>query len=172
MFVIYEDVLVEHLVKHKPTVVNILIKIGAILLGLVVTLTAWLITPTYSYLLFTAAWVAAYFLFTFQNYEYEYIYSSGDLYIDRITAKRRRKRLLSVSMDSVVLLAPCDEAHEHLKNTVNPVKTADCSPSRKDENRWFLVAKTSAGDQSMLIFSPSERMLTELRKALKDKVRA
>ena len=75
-------------------------------------------------------------------------------------------------MDSVVLLAPCDEAHEHLKNTVNPVKTADCSPSRKDENRWFLVAKTSAGDQSMLIFSPSERMLTELRKALKDKVRA
>ena len=167
----YEEALVEQLVRHKPTIINILIKIGAILLGLVVTLTAWLITPTYSYLLFTAAWVAAYFLFTFQNIEYEYIYSDGDLYVDQITNKRRRKRLLSVHMDDVQMLTPCDEAHAHLLRDVAFNRTVDYSPEKKAEGRWSLIAASASGDRSQLIFTPNERMLEVLKKALWDKVR-
>ena len=166
---VYEDVRVEQLVKHKPTFLNILIKFAAILLGLVVTATAWLITPRYSYILFTAAWIAAYFIFITQSYEYEYIYDSGDLYIDKIVAKRRRTRAIATHMDQIELFAPCDDAHANLVPAQGLESSQSYCTSKKAQGRWFFLIPGKTGGKIQVIFEPGARMQETLQNALRGK---
>lgn len=167
----YNDVFVEQLVKHKLRLKNIVIKILAILLGVVVTLTAWLITPTYSYILFTAAWILAYFIFRSQDYEFEYTFTNGEIDVDRIVAQRQRKRVLSTNCRAIDLMAPYDEAHKHLADNYVLVRTVDYSSSPKAEGRWFFIFTGTSGVKVMVIIEPTRRMLEAFLGELKDKVR-
>ncbi len=170
VFILYNDVFVEQLVKHKPRVRNILIKVLSILAGIVITLVAWLISPTYSYIIFTAAWLLVYVLFKSQEYEFEYIFTNGDLDVDRITAQRRRKRVMSTDCRSINVMAPCDEAHEHLAQKYELVRTVDYSSAINAENRWFFIFTGGSGAHVKVIFEPGKRLLEAMKAELKDKV--
>ena len=168
---VYKDVFVEQLVKHKLRLKNILIKIAAILLGVVVTLTAWLISPTYSYIIFAAAWIAAYLIFKSQEYEFEYTFTHGDFDVDRIVAQRRRKRLLATKCIYIDLMAPYDEAHKHLADNYVLTRTVDYSSSPKAEGRWFFIFTGASGLKVRVIIEPTPKMLQAFQDELRDKVR-
>lgn len=167
----YEDVFVEQLVKHKPRFRNIAIKVLAILFGLAITLTAWLITPTYSYILFTAAWILAYIIFKTQDYEFEYAFTNGDLDVDRIVAQRKRKRILSTNCQAIQLMAPCDEQHAHLADNYVLARTVDYTSAKNAPGCWYFVFKGTSGAMVKVLFEPSARLLEAMKAALKDKVR-
>ena len=166
----YQDVFVEQLVKHRLRLRNLLIKILAILFGLVITLTAWLISPTYSYIIFTAAWILAYIVFKTQDYEFEYAFTNGDLDVDRIVAQRKRKRVLSTDCKSIVLMAPCDEAHLALAREHQLVRTVDYASSKNAPGRWFFIFVGQSGVKVMAIIEPCEKLLTAMKNELQEKV--
>ena len=168
---LYDDVFVEQLVKHKLRFKNIAIKALAILFGIVITLTAWLISPTYSYIIFTAAWILAYLIFRTQDYEFEYTFTNGDLDVDRIVAQRRRKRILSTNCRSIDLLAPCDEAHLHLADNYVLARTVDYTSSKNAPGRWFFVFTGTSGVKVRVFFEPGKRLLEAMKHELKDKVK-
>ncbi len=167
----YDDVFVEQLVKHKPRFKNIAIKVLAILFGLVITLTAWLISPTYSYIIFTAAWILAYIIFRTQDYEFEYSYTNGDLDVDRIVAQRKRKRILATNVRSIDLMAPCDEAHAHLADNYVLARTVDYTSSKHAPGRWYFVFTGNSGVKVKVFFEPSAKLLDAMKRELKDKVK-
>lgn len=167
---LYNDVFVEQLVKHKLRFKNILIKVLSILFGIFITLTAWLISATYSYIIFTAAWLLVYAIFRSQDYEFEYIFTNGDLDVDRIVAQRRRKRVMSTDCRSIVVMAPCDEAHEYLTKEHEIVRTVDYTSSPTSENRWFFIFVGASGAKVKVIFEPGKRLFEAMQSELKDKV--
>lgn len=167
---VYEDVFAEQLVKHKPRLKNIVIKVLAILMGVVVTAFGWLVTQNLYPVLLAAAWLGAWYIFTSENYEFEYSFTNGELDIDRIVAQRRRKRLLSTNCRTFVLMAPCDAEHEKLTENMVLARTVDYSSSPSANGRWFFVFTGTSGVMVKAIIEPTPRMLQVLKDALKDKV--
>lgn len=168
---LYHDVFVEQLVKHRLRLRNILIKVLAILFALFITATAWLISPTYSYIIFTAAVLLAYLIFRSQDYEFEYTYTNGELDVDRIVAQRRRKRVMSTNCRCIDVMAPYTQENEHLRKAYKVIRTVDYSSSPKSESRWFFVFTGTSGAQVMVIFEPGARLLDAMKDELKDKVK-
>lgn len=168
---LYNDVFVEQLVKHKLRPKNILIKVLAIVVAVIITLTIWLIVPTYSYIIFTAAVLLAYVVFRSQDYEFEYIFTNGDLDVDRIVSQRRRKRVMSTDCRSINVMAPYTPENEHLTKKYDIVRTVDYSSAPKAEGRWFFIFTGGSGAQVMVIFEPGKRLLEAMKHELKDKVK-
>ena len=98
------DFYTEQLIKKKTDGKDIAIKILLIVLTvisffIVFLLPLLILVP----ILFIVADV---FLFRRMDVEYEYIYINGDLDIDKVMHKERRKHMLSVNVKDVEMLAP------------------------------------------------------------------
>lgn len=112
-------------------------------------------------ILFLAVAVAigygAYYLSGQMNLEYEYIFTNGDLDIDKIFSKRTRRRVGSVDCRKIERMGKYDpEAHRN--ETYNEKIVA----ANINENTWFAVARED-NETTLLIFSPSEKLLAAMK---------
>lgn len=112
-------------------------------------------------ILFLAVAVAvgygAYFLSGQMNVEYEYIFTNGDLDIDKIFSKRTRRRVGSVDCRKIERMGKYDpEAHRNENYNQRIIA------SNIDGETWYAVAREE--DQTvLLIFSPGERLLAAMK---------
>ena len=92
--------------------------------------------------------------------EYEYTFVKGELDIDKIMAKSKRKRCAVLNMDQTEIVAP-EGAHQldNFKNT--PCKTMDFS-SHIPENKKYVMYTSYHNEMVKIIFEPSERMLDDM----------
>ena len=98
------------------------------------------------------------YAFTSQlNVEYEYIFTNGDLDVDKIFSKRTRKRVGSVKCRDIIRMGKY-EPEAHRNETYNVKIVA----SNVDEEAWFAVAQSEA-DSILLIFKPGERLLAAMK---------
>lgn len=152
------------LVDKKVSVLNLLLRVlcgvgcvGSVLLSL---------TPATMGSLFGVAilfGVAFYFLQVGSKIEYEYTYIEGELSFARIKDKRKRKELLSVDMDTMILVAP-ENAGElrGYHNGTNNVVVKDFTSGYPEREIFELVYK--AGEKTMIIrFEPDKNMLQLVR---------
>ncbi len=111
----------------------------------------------------------AWWLITSMNVEYEYIVTNMDLDIDRITAQRKRKRMLSVKSKDFEICAKRNGPHfrEWSKGSY-PVLDYSGSPDSPD--CWFAVVPV-AGKPSLVLFEPDERMIQNFRRFSPNKVK-
>lgn len=99
----------------------------------------------------------AYFLSSQMNVEYEYIFTNGDLDVDKILSKRSRKRVGSVKCRDIVRMGKYDpEAHRN--ETYNEKIVA----SNVDGEAWYAVAEGDAVS-TLLIFKPDDRLLAAMK---------
>ena len=91
--------------------------------------------------------------------EYEYAVFEGELSIDKISGKRKRKRVVQVSPRKIEKLAPAAalNASEHFDRIVI------ASPS-KAEATWFVTYRSKKNGHTLVLFSPCEDLLRELYK--------
>ena len=159
----------EQLVKKMNTGADWAKKIGLAILGLLVaTVLMWLSFFTgftaFIFLsvgcLFGLVW-----LLTGMNYEYEYIITNDDLDIDKITGKRKRKRLITLKMNTVEEFGIYDGT-----NGENAEATVIASDGT-NINGYYLIAKHKTHGRTMLIFSPDERMVGLILETLPYKVK-
>lgn len=163
------DTFGEQLVKKMNTGADWAKKIGLAILGLLVaTVLMWLSFFTgftaFIFLsvgcLFGLVW-----LLTGMNYEYEYIITNDDLDIDKITGKRKRKRLITLKMNTVEEFGIYDGT-----NGENAEATVIASDGT-NINGYYLIAKHKTHGRTMLIFSPDERMVGLILETLPYKVK-
>ena len=101
-----EDAYAECLVKRKDPAYAFPAKAGITVLLVIALLTAFV--SLLGLVLLAAVGVAAYFVHTGLSVEYEYLFVEGDLSIDRILAKSRRKKVLECRKDEIQIVAPSD----------------------------------------------------------------
>lgn len=158
------DIFLEYIVKRKKGAKEIAIIAGILLLLLLLLLLSpfiFVLFPAIGSLLFLAdagLIFGAYWLITKQNIEYEYIVTNGDIDVDRIEHRRKRKRVMSVHCKTFDIIAPVgDPAHRGEENS-NVTRVLDVSSS-PDSGRAYFALFSKDGQRIKMIFEPTAKML-------------
>ena len=152
------DVFCEYIVKVKKNPAELTISALGIILAVILLGFSlfFLFTPFSSFVLLIDAGVVygAYILITHFNVEYEYILTNGDIDIDKITAKRKRKRVLSFSTKEFEIVAP-------YKQGENYTNVLDLG-TRNYENAHYAVFSKD-GQKNTLVFNPPQKMIEAMK---------
>lgn len=162
-----QDIYAEWLVKRKtPGYVYIAVPavVLACLIGLFLAFfTQWGVIAT------VLIFVGCYFLVRTFKVEYEYVFVTNELDIDRILNQSRRKRAYRLQMENVELVAPW-ESHELDNFRNNPgFKLVDVSSGYAKHKRYGIVYSES-GNNTLFIFEPNDRILDVMHRCSPRKV--
>lgn len=169
------DVFLEQIIKKKSTMkdnfIKALILLGAILVFLFAFRFVWIPefgVGSFAFLIAVGVLVFAWYVITGLNLEFEYIYTNGELDIDKISAKRKRKRMLTVKINSFETFGKYD--HQKLKTEkFNKVFHACTQPL--DESVYYAIFHGKEGQRCLLTISPNEKLLAEIEKQTKRRIR-
>lgn len=167
-----QDLFNEVLVKQRWSALEYGI-LGLIIAGTFVILFLLLMFIDYVLpfipLLFIALIFGIYFLIKNMRREYEYIATNGHLDIDRIIAKSKRKRVLSLSPSEIDEVAPLAES-QALKNKSKNLKILDCSSREKDADIWCVSGRYK-DKQTLVLFDANDKIINNLRRFSPNKVK-
>lgn len=137
---------------------GLLLAAELLVLVLLVLLTLW---AQYSILLFTilaaagSLWLLK-FLWEGTNTEYEYIVTNDDLDIDKIIGKRKRRRMITISLKTVTELAP------YLNETDVSADVTVVAHDGSGEDLWYLLARTEKYGDLLVLFNPNDAVRENL----------
>lgn len=148
------DFYTEQLIKKKTDGKDIAIKILLIVLTVISFFIAFLLPLLILVpILFIVADV---FLFRRMDVEYEYIYINGDLDIDKVMHKERRKHMLSVNVKDVEMLAP--EGAFQLQS-YKAGKIYDYSSGIPSVPNRYVLVFTRSGETFKVLFEPNSDLV-------------
>lgn len=98
----------------------------------------------------------AYLLLTGTSVEYEYIVTNNDLDIDKISGKRKRKRLITVKLNTVTEWG----AYEEGKGS--GAEATVMASDGTGNGLWYIMAKHEKYGDVMVIFNPTETTATNI----------
>jgi hypothetical protein len=155
------DIFVEQIVKKVPDAKDNAKKVALIagtivLAGLLLVFLMGLFP--FNIVLFFGAIYGCYYLFTGLDCEYEYIITNGDLDIDKIIAKRKRKRLISVKISTFEDFGKYN-ANSKPADGVTTVLAGENS----GEGDYYADFKHPTLGNVRLIFTPNEKTITGMK---------
>lgn len=161
------DTYVEWLVKRKTPFYMYVIDAVLAVITLICVLLA-LMTNVLAVVLMLASGFITYLAFRNTNVEYEYLFVTGSLTIDKILGKSKRKKAWEGTMDEIQIIAPSDSA------VLNDYKAAnqeqmDFSSKMPGAKTYTLIAQTG-GKNVKIIFEPNDAMLQCFRQTSPRKV--
>jgi len=114
-------------------------------------------------LIFGAATYGMFILRNNQNIEYDYTFTNGVLDIAKVINNSKRKKLLSADIKEFEIIAPTsDEGFARMLNHQGIQKRHNYFVN-KGKGLYYGIF-THEGQKSMLVFEPSEKMLTIFKK--------
>lgn len=156
------DTFIEQIVQQKKTAADYLLIVGCWLLAAVLTVACWLFLPPLVLFALCGSAFGAWWLSSLRNKEYEYCVTNGDVDIDLITAKRARKRVVSVAGRKVETLLPYDAA----KSTAGYQRVVVAAPSLREAGLWSFTYHSKKNGHTLVIFQPEQRVLSALYQGL------
>lgn len=133
------DIVIRVLICAAAAAVIALSVIGAVMFGF---------TPII--IIGIGACYLAYLLLTGTSIEYEYIVTNNDLDIDKISGKRKRKRLITVKLNTVTEWG----AYEEGKG--GGAEATVMASDGTGNGLWYIMAKHEKYGDVMVIFNPTE----------------
>ena len=155
-----DDLYVECLVERKPAPFQPLIRGGAYGLAVVSFLAGVIINPLFFVLtaaLILCIWLALPAL----NVEYEYLYVSRSLTIDRILSKEKRKKAAEYDLERMEIFAEDGAVQlDQYKNMDIPVRDY----TSRIENRavWVLIIRNE-GSAERILLEPDEKLIHAMK---------
>jgi hypothetical protein len=168
------DVFIERLVKKKKDTNDILLTIavwvGGILLAFILLTLSGKLRFIGPFLIFIYAGIAygGYILISGINLEYEYSVTNGDLDIDKIMARRRRKRIFSANIKEFDIIAKVksEKFTDEYRNIANKIKAV----SSMDSADLYFACVQYKGNKTVLYFEPDEKMLNAFKTSIPRKL--
>ncbi len=171
------DTYIEELVKKNKEPKDYLLSVMLVLGG--VCMTAFLLvlslfasqflgafsqmSGTVGLLLIAGLWYLIYILHNSRSIEYEYIVINSSLDIDKIMAKKRRKKMLELDIKDATLMASVDDDMHNsvLNNPDNSIKVIDLSAKSKNLDTYF-IDYSDGGKRQIVVFQPTSKMVEAL----------
>ncbi|MFP4697548.1 MAG: DUF6106 family protein [Eubacteriales bacterium] len=154
------DIFLEQIVKRKQTIKVMATK--ALILTLAFVLILLVLPFPFINIVGTiiVAWLAYYF-FTNQNVEYEYIFTSGELDFDKVLNKRKRKKVTSIDAKSIIIMAPALSS-EHKSEFNSYSKKYDCSSGEITEKTYVIMISRNK-NKIKILFEPNNKILEAIK---------
>lgn len=150
------DSYVEILVKRRREPKQFIIKVGMIAITVVLLIMGFFIHGLF-FIPGVLLLLVDNFALPLLDVEYEYLYVSGELTIDKIMGKNRRKNCFTGEMDKIELIAPVNS--QKLKELGNVQYTERDYTSRKEEHRVYACIFRGEKEACKVLFEPDVKML-------------
>jgi len=162
------DVFKEQIVKRKQTGMDSLKRVGLVVAMIIVFIIALVVVPYIAPglafltpVLILLAGFGAFFLNGLLKVEYEYIFTNGELDIDIIYNRSRRKRAFSSHVNKFDIMAHVEDM-THAGAFHGAQETKDFSSGAVGENTYaFLVNYNSK--RTKVIIEPNEKMMDAMK---------
>ncbi|NLN46217.1 MAG: hypothetical protein GX153_06590 [Clostridiaceae bacterium] len=171
-----DDIFMERIVHRKKDASYYIKMVSLILTAVLVMITlVWLLLaiPTISFLVpitLAATLYGVWWAITSMDVEFEYIVTNGEIDIDTIVHRRKRKRLFSGRSKDFEIMGRLDsdefrEAAARLpqERKAGRIKVVDCSAVPGADSSWFFIANYKSA-RLMVVFDPDSRMLASLKR--------
>lgn len=163
----------EQVVKRERNLKSTVICIFTVFITVFIPITLILLAGIVTEYLFMVAFFAflfllylAWYVISNQNVEFEYSVVSDDITISKITAKRKRKTLITFSAKNI-------EDMQLLSKTDAPVQSYDktvFAGNDKDSNLCWATVYSEKSGRSLIIFSPDSDFINAIKPYLKRSV--
>lgn len=162
------DLYYELLVKKETTAKDKLIKYGLYVLVALFVFAGLFIHPLLL-LAAIAAGVACYFIVPGTDVEYEYLFVNGELDIDKVMSKSKRKKVTSLDLTQADLIAPVTSHRMDYYNGNQKMKTVDYSSGNPDHKRFAVITRIGT-ESCRVIIEPDEKMAQSIKNSAPSKV--
>lgn len=115
-----------------------------------------------------AVGAVAYFALPYTDLEYEYLYLDREITIDKIIAKQRRKRVVTLDLNKMEFMAPYI-SHEFDSYKNRQLKVLNFSSRMPDSKPYGIAYHAPEGDQ-IILFEPNEELIKAVRMIFPRKV--
>lgn len=166
------DIFYEFIVKKKKEAVDYLIAAALAAAAAVLSVVLFALTLIFGqYLsgiglvLIFLVWWGAWTLMRSRNVEYEYILTNNELDIDKIIARRGRKRLCTINFKEIEQCASITDpnfAHVYKNSEGRTVKNY---AGDIQAERVYFADYAAGAERVRVLFQPNERILDGLKKA-------
>ncbi|HKM04241.1 MAG TPA: DUF6106 family protein [Lachnospiraceae bacterium] len=150
---------IELLVKKKQTTADLLLRYA--LLGL--TISFGLVGIVFQPIILFGALifgVITYFVNLFTDLEYEYCYLDKQITIDKVMARTKRKKIMTIEFDRMEILAPLNSHQlDVYKNRPGKVIDYSSGQAKQPESRYMMIYDGG----KKIILEPNEEMLKMIR---------
>ena len=170
------DNFAEQLVKKNETSSDKTRRVMIIVVGVLFTIALGVLSltqlgnPIMSLLGFALAAAAGYgtYYFVQNSYvEYEYTYTNGELDVDKIIAKKKRRELLSTNIRQFTDFGKYTDGMEESADMTVILATDNIAA-----HEYYADFTDESVGSARLIFAPDERMLENINKSLPAKLRS
>ena len=159
----------EYMIAEKQTAKTVFKKIGIYFAALILTLVSFLVMLMFPSVLIGFApmvivliFYIAYRINTSFDVEYEYILTNGELDVDKITNKKRRKRLLTIHCKSFTAFAKVGDKEFLSEENGEFSKVIDASAKSSSFEDYYAIFHKN-GQKIKLIFNPTQKMIESFK---------
>lgn len=146
----------ELLVKRKPGAKENFTKVLLIIMVILALMTI----PMYTFgiLIFVAVVALVVFMYSRLDVEFEYLYFNGDLDVDIIYRKMKRKKVFSMNVSEMEILAPVNAMEvKHYQK----LRTFDYSSGVNNGKQYVMIVSKN-GQKGRIIFEPNEKIVEDI----------
>ena len=151
------DYYTEQLVKRKSSGVSMIVKVLLIAVTALVLLIG-LVLPI-ALIAAVLLGIIDYFLFQNMNLEFEYLYVNGNLDIDKIMSKSRRKKVFEMEMSELEVIAPAGSPE---LRPYQGLKILNYGSGMPDAKVYEMVVVKN-GNKTRIAFEPNDVILEGMR---------
>jgi len=158
------DVFVEQIIKKKYDFMDSLIVFGTLLLSFVLVALCLMFFP-FALILIIGDIALAYYIISSRNIEFEYSITNGDITIDKIINKSRRKRIISIDAHDIEFMGKNKPT-----NIKNNYIRLNVSQSQNNESNWYFSGHNSQKGNVFVLFTPNDKVLSAIKPFLSRQV--
>ena len=161
------DAYSELLIKKEQSAKEKIIKF--LLIGLIAVTAVMGFVIIFAWIATLLLGVVAYFILPNLDLEYEYVYVNGELDVDKIMSKSKRKRLKSFDLAKLELMAPVNSHRMDYQNHNTNLKVLDYSSGNKNHKVYAMIIPDEKEVNKVLI-EPDRELLENIKKSCPRKV--
>ena len=162
------DLYYELLVKKNQTAKDKLTKFGLIGAIVILGVGGILLNPIFLIAAMILG-IVAYFVLPSTDIEFEYLFVNGEMDVDRVMSKTKRKRAKSFSIkDAEIIASMKSHRLEYYKNN-QKMKTLDFSSGDPEHFRLAVITRDGT-EPCMIIIEPDEKLTGQIKYCAPSKV--
>lgn len=165
------DAYVEQLIKKEAALGQTALRVGAIVSGLLITYILIIFIGIISLVGAFAIGYGIYYLFLMTDIEYEYIYVNGELSIDTIYGKNKRKKAGVYDLKKCELIAPINNTFAAGYHRNTQMKTYDFTSGKGEDGVFLIVVGYGAGN-AKVYFEPNQELLVAMKNTVPGKLKS
>jgi len=154
------DIFIEQIVKKKTGTKDYLVFIAAFLGGFILIIASMALVPSISIFIIGGVCVGAYYLITSRNLEYEYSVTNGEVTIDKIINRRKRKRVISIEAHDIEVLEKYKPEEQSAKKYSERLFVSE---SDDGKDAWSFVTRLPQKGNVLVVFSANEKTLLAMK---------